>query len=387
MEVEILFDWPSLDCSGGISFKTTILRRGDGKEFRSAEWQLPVWRGNLGSRIVNQQELDYLRDWFLARQGRAEAFRIKDPTDYRAVNQPLVQISPTEYQLIKRYQIDNYFFNRQIHRPLLNTLEIYENNVLVPANNYSVNGITGLVTFSAPPTGVLRATFEFCLLVRFDIDELPQARVLAIENSNCANLVNLYELDEIPLVEVRSPTNIPPGNLPNKDLFLDIGFEIAQQVGRQTVTLVRTTQGQWEKRVPLESPKTTGSTAARTVTGTELEFYLTLFRLCRGQLIPFRWIDWSYSKPRLREVRFATDEFPTAKLVACEGNEGDQRLYELEAIPIIETDSDFLEVELCPATFYCFTARQDLVYSTFFCCPMELNVPEPVETFYCPCEI
>lgn len=158
--------------SGVLDWNVTILRNNNGGESRSKPRSLPIGKWQLGNRKIYQSELTQviqLETFFRERNGSYEGFRFKDWTDYKAT---LSQIGVGDgvkntFQLVKRYQVGTYYFDRPIPKPVAGTISLFVDTVPVTG---TVNTTNGLVTLDATPTSgaLVTATFEFDIPVWFD---------------------------------------------------------------------------------------------------------------------------------------------------------------------------------------------------------------------------
>ncbi len=98
----------------------------------------------------------------------------------------------TVFQLAKAYPSGPSSWTRTIAKPVAGTVRIAVAGV-ERTSGFSVDTTTGLVTFTAAPTGALTAGFAFDVPVRFDTDQL------SINLSSFA----AGEIPSIPLVEIR----------------------------------------------------------------------------------------------------------------------------------------------------------------------------------------
>ncbi|MFN8992921.1 MAG: DUF2460 domain-containing protein, partial [Pseudomonadota bacterium] len=120
----------------------------------------------------------------------AVGFRFKDWGDFKAVNQPLLSLGGTQYQLVKQYVSGAVVSERIITKPVAGTVKLYRNSLL-QASGWSIDTATGIITTSL--TGTLTVDFDFDVPVRFDTDELA----LSLDSFNAGSWNN------IPLIEVR----------------------------------------------------------------------------------------------------------------------------------------------------------------------------------------
>lgn len=186
----------SYGSSGGPAFSTTIKELASGHEQRNINWSEARARYDAKYGVKTLDQMQALVDFFYARNGRAYGFRYFDHVDYSAANQLIGtgNGSNKAFQLIKRYEPSTgYYYDRIIRKPINGTVTVTLNGVATTA--FTVNNDTGIVTMTnAPGAGVLvRASFQFHVPVRFNIDELD----VAFDDYN-----NL-SVPSIPLIEIR----------------------------------------------------------------------------------------------------------------------------------------------------------------------------------------
>lgn len=191
--------------SGGPEFTTQITQLSNGTEHRNASHALPRRRFDAIAGIKSVEQLTELMQFFISRKGRLYAFRFRDPFDYKSCS---VDESPnatdqtigqgdgvqTIFQLIKTYHDGSNSLTRPISKPAQNSVVIALNGALVALSEYSVDGLTGEITFTSPPDAsvVISAGFEFDCVVRFDTDQLD----MTLEDFGAGQLRSL------PLVEL-----------------------------------------------------------------------------------------------------------------------------------------------------------------------------------------
>jgi uncharacterized protein (TIGR02217 family) len=169
---------------GGIEFSTTVITAQSGFEQRNINWEQARARYNVAYGVRTPAQLETLIAFFRARRGRAYAFRFKDWSDFQSC--PVEgTILPTDqdlgvgngvrttFPLQKTYLSGGISFVRPITRPVAGTVRV----ALLATElttGWSVNLLTGIITFATPPAaGVpVRAGFAFDVPVRFDVDTL-----------------------------------------------------------------------------------------------------------------------------------------------------------------------------------------------------------------------
>lgn len=183
--------------AGGPEYSTDIVITQSGYEQRNANWSQARARYNVAHGVKTQTQLNSLIAFFRARKGRADGFRFKDWTDFKATAQAIGtgNASTTQFQLVKTYISGGITDTRTITKPVSGTLNIYFNSVLQSGSLYSLNTTNGMVTFTtAPASGVaITADFEFDVPVRFDADRMVST----------LDSYGSYSWSEIPIVEIR----------------------------------------------------------------------------------------------------------------------------------------------------------------------------------------
>lgn len=183
--------------SGGPEYSTDIVITHGGYEQRNINWGQARARYNVAHGIKTQAQLDTLIAFFRARKGRANGFRFKDWSDYKATAQIIGVGNGTNkvFQLVKSYESGSVYETRIINKPVNGSIEVYINSVLQAESVYSLDTTSGIITFTTAPgnLSVITADFEFDVPVRFDTDRLS-----AILDS-----YGVSSWNDIPLVEIR----------------------------------------------------------------------------------------------------------------------------------------------------------------------------------------
>ena len=186
----------SYGATAGPEFSTTVITVRSGAEQRNRNWAAARLRFDASTGIKTRAQAEAIIAFFRARGGRAQGFRFKDWSDYRAVGQVLGTGDGARdtFQLVKRYVSGGDEDVRTIAKPVAGTTKISLGGT-PQASGWSVDTATGLVTFtSAPASGaVISADFEFDVPVRFDTDRLE----FRLETHD------LMVWEQIPITEVR----------------------------------------------------------------------------------------------------------------------------------------------------------------------------------------
>lgn len=180
---------------GGPSFSTSIIKVDSGSEERVARWSTPHYLYDAAYGVKARDTMVELIAFYNARMGPANSFRYKDFADFASTangraptaGEPsLTAVATTDqqlgigddtttnFQLIKRYTSGATTQLRTITKPVGGTVLVSLDDVN-QGSGWTVNLITGVVTFTTAPTAgvVVKAGYEFDVPVRFgdSIDE------------------------------------------------------------------------------------------------------------------------------------------------------------------------------------------------------------------------
>jgi len=186
----------SYGSTGGPGFSTGVVTTSSGGEQRNQNWAQSRCSYNVAHGVKNQAQLKILIAFFRARKGKAYGFRFKDWSDFQAVSQicvPAIKGAPLVYQLQKTY-VDAYGYTdvRTIKKPVQGTVKVYVDGV-PQTTGYSVDYVTGRITFVDVPIGIVSADYEFDVPCRFDTDSMP----INLDNWDC------YSWNGITVVEIK----------------------------------------------------------------------------------------------------------------------------------------------------------------------------------------
>lgn len=183
---------PGYPCASVPRFKTTIQVASSGKENRNQEWEHPLHRFTLpeaGGRDWPVVEA-LLAHWRIMR-GPARTWPWRDPMDFASCGLKLPDIVPDyaatdqvigtadgftdRFQLQKRYVVGSESYVRPIRLPVVDSVLVAIDGVLIPDTDYEVSRRGGEVHFFVPPdppgAGVITAGFLFDVEVRFENDD------------------------------------------------------------------------------------------------------------------------------------------------------------------------------------------------------------------------
>lgn len=197
----------SFGSTGGPERRTQIVTLANGYEERNTPWAHSRRRYDAGLGLRSLDDVAALIAFFEARRGQLHGFRWKDWADYRSCA-PSQTVGAgdqvigtgdgvrTVFALAKTYDPNGVPYVRPIAKPVAGTVLVaLAGDDKVESVEFSVDCLTGLVTFTVPPDiGVeVTAGFEFDVPARFDTD-LIQVSVASFRAG---------DVPQVPVVEVR----------------------------------------------------------------------------------------------------------------------------------------------------------------------------------------
>lgn len=195
----------SLGARGGPERATDIVTLASGREERNSRWLHSRRRYNAGYGVKSRADMAAVLAFFEERRGRFHSFLWRDGLDFSSngTDAPtaLDQVIGTgdgvkvSFSLTKRYGANFDPYLRPITKPVASTVVMAVAGIPVPATEFSVDALTGVVTFDTAPAdgAAVTAGFLFDVPVRFDIDRLD----VELTSFDAAEVVS------IPLLEVR----------------------------------------------------------------------------------------------------------------------------------------------------------------------------------------
>lgn len=195
----------ALGARGGPERMTDIVTLASGAEERNSRWRHARRRYNAGYGVKSRSDMQIVLSFFEERRGRFHSFLWRDAFDHSSnqgdgVPEPADQTigtgdgANTLFQLTKRYGVSFDPYDRPITKPIAASVRVAVAGVELDIADFSVDGLTGLVTLMVAPDvdAAVTAGFRFDVPVRFDTDQLD------IELSNFDGA----EVPNIPLIEV-----------------------------------------------------------------------------------------------------------------------------------------------------------------------------------------
>ena len=194
----------SRGATGGPERRTEIVVTGSGNEERNSRWADSRRRYNAGFGVKSLNDIHAVLRFFEERRGRLHGFRWKDHTDFKSCP-PQNAVAATDqnigtgngatatFQLVKRYGSGIRDYVRVISKPVAGSVLAAVDGVATV--NFTLNALTGVITFLTPPAAgaPVTAGFEFDVPARFDTDQLK---------INLAHF-DAGDIPDIPVVEIR----------------------------------------------------------------------------------------------------------------------------------------------------------------------------------------
>lgn len=196
---------------GGPERRVDIVALSSGEEERNARWVHSRRSYDAGVGIRSVDDLAEVVALFEQAGGPLHSFRFRDWSDFTSAATPSERITPQDqrigtgngslraFQLVKRYG-GLAPYDRPITKPVPGSVVLSVNGAAV-ASGWSVDHLTGLVTFLSPPAAgaAIRAGFAFDVPVRFDTQRLA----VQMDYFSEAEGHGVGSVPSVPLIEVR----------------------------------------------------------------------------------------------------------------------------------------------------------------------------------------
>lgn len=169
---ERLLDCVAYGTQGGPTWLTRKVGIRSGRTRRNPRRSRPLYRFSILYRNLQAAHHAEVLQAFNACMGGVHSFRIKDWSDFQAVDELLAVVgtgAPQTVQLTKRYAFGPTAVLRPIRCPIEDTVVLTADGVPI---GKTVDDETGEVTFTAASGDVLRWSGEFDVPVMFQDDEL-----------------------------------------------------------------------------------------------------------------------------------------------------------------------------------------------------------------------
>jgi uncharacterized protein (TIGR02217 family) len=233
---------------------TQITTTQSGAETRVSWWEDPKVRFNASASIRTLQDLIYVREFHLLRDGMARGFLVKDLVDYQQSRDgSIVEIgigdgTEHRYQIVKVYSDAKNEYTRNIYKPIQGTLHVYFNvTEKTEGVDWTCNYTTGVITATVPNDVAISTYCEFYIPVRFDTDKIPVDEIFAqFTYTEDAWILKdgSVDLPEIPLVETRDIWTTPPPDPPDVP---ELSYEFGSVILTTTATARATGYDIWKK--------------------------------------------------------------------------------------------------------------------------------------------
>ncbi len=218
----------SYGSSGGPGFMTDIHKMDSGDEERISRWSQALRVFDVAERVKTRNAAATLITFFRARGGAAREFPFKDHLDFTsAVNgrdaptnvDQVIGVgdgTKTQFQLVKKWTSGPSSQTENIILPVTGTV-LGALDTVDQAGNFTVNRLTGIVTYTTPPTTDVEVTagFEYDVRSRFG-KEADKALQVLHEDFDATGL-------SIPIVQVKDglavAEDFPFGNGQDRGVF------------------------------------------------------------------------------------------------------------------------------------------------------------------------
>lgn len=182
---------PGYPCISAPKTKTSIGVSAGGGEQRNQLWEHPLRKFILPEAAGREWSVveGLTKHWYVT-SGPANTFPWKDPLDFASCDLARPNLTPEIalddqavgtgdgfsdlFQLVKAYVVGAETYTRTIHLPVLSSVKIGLDGVLVDPGLYTLSRPGGVLQFDSPPANgaIITAGFLFDVEVRFESDDV-----------------------------------------------------------------------------------------------------------------------------------------------------------------------------------------------------------------------
>lgn len=183
---------PGFPCISSPRWSTDLQQVDSGAERANQRWVHPLHAYILPDAIREHVTFEAIHDHWLVMRGPLQTFPFRDPLDFASVALSSPNAVPalsstdqtigtgdgiaTTFQITKTYTRGSQTYTRNIYLPVVSTVLVaidgLDPETLSPDISWSVDRLTGVVTFSEAPVpgATISAGYLFDVEVRFDSD-------------------------------------------------------------------------------------------------------------------------------------------------------------------------------------------------------------------------
>ncbi len=151
-------------------FSTLYAESFSGKEVRKSDTYQNKLKFLIDHCRLSEEEFINFQNFFINRNGKRFSFRIRNPINYKASSEKLLQIENGKFQLCKKSFYSEQIVN--ITKPLPSTIKLYSDHE--SKIDFNIDPLTGILTIKDTNVNFasIKANFEFDTEVRFNTDIL-----------------------------------------------------------------------------------------------------------------------------------------------------------------------------------------------------------------------
>lgn len=335
---EITYKW---------QFKTDFDPSISGSESRIIRWGEPRLSLTLSEMPLLQEEIDSLKTFFNARNGKKEGFLFKVP-DFSKLETNRGQLLLLEnniYQIVLVYSVGNVKTYKPIRFPISGTIKVFVNNEEI-TEGWLVNLLNGQIQFTTVPIGNLTVSCEYYLSFRFDNDEIEALQVsggvddlfryvenpsqsLLLLRQRVGNLDPIYQVNGLLLKEVHQPISKSFYHATDfNPITTDFSYPILPENVRSNRFTTEITAGLSDvEDTVTRVNKTLTRYSATGLFNAELDYVLNYFLTAKGKAISF--LSKRFDSDELSYTRVSSDYVTMTDIITISAPDSTNRSFQV----------------------------------------------------------
>ena len=316
----------------GLRFNNTISQLPNGARVYRIGWAAPLRTYTLSNQNLTETDATNLSNFFKTVKGANADFLHSDLLDYHASKEPeyhlglntcytqghLYEYGTNEYLLCKKYVLLTGIHYRPITHAIDATIEVYDGDTQIDANDWDYEYKTGRLTTTVALTDP-KVTFEFYTLVHFRGNSLTLQAIKLRSGSTKRYRLESLVLEETSTTPIIYPQDVFVSDLAEHNFMLWFWYEANLDTIQDTL-IINADSGR-QGRFPQNNLdlKLFRMGQRTTIKEVEMAYLLTVWLVCKGSGSRIGLVDITDGDTK-KCVRFENQELSYQQTATAEKN-------------------------------------------------------------------